>query len=92
MSRASAVIRPLDTERSRDLAIRALAVSAFSWERAASTTSYPALAKTSAMPEAMVPEPATPTERTSRPPPLSAEVSGVSASRTTSSEPGAAYV
>lgn len=38
-SRASEVIRPLSTERESDLAIRDLAVSAFSWPRAARTTS-----------------------------------------------------
>ncbi len=38
-SRAPAVSRPLVTDRSSDLAIRPLATSAFSWLRAASTTS-----------------------------------------------------
>ncbi len=89
---ASAVSRPLSTERARDLPIRAFAAWAFSSLRAARTTSYPPLAKTSAIPEAMVPEPATPTERISRPGVRLPPSSGLSASRTTTGLPGASYV
>lgn len=69
--------------------IRAFAACAFSSLRAASTTSYPAFANTSAIPDPMVPEPATPTERTVRPGVALTPSSGVSASRTTVAEPGA---
>ncbi len=89
LAAASAVIRPLSTERARDLPMRAFAACAFSSVRAARTTSYPAFAKTSAMPEAMVPEPATPTERTVRPGTSGPPERGVSASRTTVALPGA---
>lgn len=86
---ASTVIRPLSTERARELPIRARAAAAFSSVRAARTTSYPALANTSAMPEAMVPLPATPTERTGRAvPEAGPPAGGVSASRTTVALPG----
>ncbi len=66
-SRCSSVSRPFATERSSDFASCALARSAFSRLRAASSTGYPALANTSTMPVAMVPEPQTPMLRTSRP-------------------------
>lgn len=89
LAAASAVIRPLSTDRASDLPIRALAPCAFSSLRAARTTSYPAFAKTSAMPDAIVPEPATPTERTARPGVPGPPESGVSASRTTLALPGA---
>jgi hypothetical protein len=89
VSRCSWVSRPLATERSRDPASRRTADSAFSGVRAAITTSKPAFAKTSAIPAAIVPEPATPTVRTVRPATRALSRPGVSASGTTTGLAGA---
>ena len=60
----------------------------FSWPRVTEITSYPALAKTSTMPVAMVPEPTTPTVVM---PAGSASLTRGTAS-TTFGEPGRSYV
>jgi hypothetical protein len=88
-SRSSSVNRPFFTDRSKDAAIRALADAAFSSLRAASTVSYPAFANTSAIPLAMVPEPATPTDETGRPLAVPASPPGVSVSAMVTDDPGA---
>ena len=64
----------------------------FSAPRVTETTSYPAFAKTSMIPVAMVPEPTTPTFTTGRPSPGAGAPpgDGVCASGTTSGEPGLA--
>lgn len=89
---ASSVSRPRSTARLRDLPIAAFAASAFSWLRAASTTGKPACAKTCAIPLAMVPEPATPTEFTGRLARTRSPSGGVCRSRTMTWLPGPSYV
>lgn len=78
------------TERSKEEPTRSAAAFAFCSLRAASTTGNPALANTSAIPPAIVPDPTTPTEATGRPAVRGAAGSGVRPSVTVSALPGAA--
>ena len=88
-SRSSSVSLPRTTAFSSDRPIAARALSICSVPRARSTTSYPALANTSAMPTAMVPEPTIPTRWTGRVVESSPFGTGVCASATTTGESGA---
>ena len=64
-------------------------MATFSSLRVTKSTSYPALASTSTMPVAIVPEPTTPTFCTGRVAAWAAEAVGVRASSTTFGESGA---
>ncbi len=89
-ARSAALSRPRATARSSERRIRPSAASARSRVRARNTTGCPALAKTSAIPVAMVPVPTTPTARTARAGPSGAVVVAVRVSATTSGESGPA--
>jgi len=92
-SASSWVRRPRSIILAWDLAMAERTPSTLSWPRATKVTAYPALAKTSTIPVAIVPEPMTPTDsmvRTSTP--ARVPSAGVCASATTSGEPAAAYV
>ena len=81
----------MTTALSSDLRMPATTPSPLASVRARTTTSYPALANTSAMPVAIVPVPTTPTVEIGRwSLPSSPGGGGVSESATTSGEPGAA--
>jgi len=88
---SSAGSLPRSTSLPRLLATAASTAAAFSWVRATNVTAYPALAKTSMMPVAIVPEPTTPTLPTGRREAAGTPTSlGAKASRTTCDEPGSA--
>ena len=91
--RVGADIRPFCTARATDRDTAATTPAAFSGDRATAVTAYPDRANTSTIPDAIVPEPTTPTRATGRtdPPPAPTQL-GVSASGTTADEPGSAYV
>src|SRR5262249_29057411 len=85
---------PRTTPFSSDLRTASASLAVRSGPRVTAVTAYPALAKTSTMPPAMVPEPTTPTAATARAasdPPSPADA-GLSSSETTAGEPGPAYV
>jgi hypothetical protein len=88
-SRSSSESLPRWTAFSSDRSSAAATFATFSVPRATYTTSYPALAQTSTMPMAIVPEPTTPTCLTGRPPVPAASEVGVSSSSTTTGESGA---
>src|SRR5215470_11867720 len=83
---------PRTTPLSRDLRIVSASFAVRSGPRVTAVTAYPALAKTSTMPPAIVPEPTTPTVDTGRAPsgPPASTGTGVSSSATTTGEPGPA--
>ena len=87
----AAGIRPVSTPRAQEGPSAVTTSATLASERATNVTGYPARAKTSMMPVAMVPDPTTPTDATVRSDtPAGGPSAGVRASATTCGDPGSA--
>ena len=87
-SRSGSASLPRCTAFSMDRVMLVMTLATFSSLRARNITSKPALANTSMIPVAIVPEPATPTRSTGRAAASTAAAAGVCASSTTCGESG----